>query len=251
MIEPPGETRLAALRLQIEGSWSVEEFQSLLLALNDVYQRVAAVMTLGDLLRQEEQRNEALLKRERLDQMDWSWSTLYWGTDSPYGRGEFFLQREPLSRVIAGVQPLVLPLGIDAVRLESPGWVQIIGNLNPLKVMADFVSKWRAENTKRLQISTMAQTERERTQTEGALERERMLRGFALEVLRQLPEGPRGQHGNRLAEIAEYAITPGTNALQRVANDVRVIDAGVVNAGASLPQTPPPSQSARRGREVA
>jgi len=51
MIELSEETHLTAFRFQIEGSWSVEEFQSFLLTLHDVYQRVAVVMKLGDLLR--------------------------------------------------------------------------------------------------------------------------------------------------------------------------------------------------------
>jgi hypothetical protein len=63
--KPPvesGETRPASLRLQIEGVWSVEEFQSLLLTLDDVYKRVPTVMTLGDLLRGEQRQNEDLRK---------------------------------------------------------------------------------------------------------------------------------------------------------------------------------------------
>jgi hypothetical protein len=133
----------------------------------------------------------------------------------------------------------VSSLDIDAIKLQSPGWLQVIGNLNPLKVIADFISKWRAENTKRLQIKTTAATERERVHSESALERERMLRAFALEVLRQLPDDQRGPHASRLAEVAEYAIVPSTNALKRVADDVRVIDAEIVSVGTPLPDKSP------------
>jgi hypothetical protein len=212
-VEPSGENGLASLRLQIEGSWSVEEFQSLLLTLDDVYKRVATVMTLGELLRQEQRQNGNLQKEKGYDRVDWSLSELYGGTAYPYSKEGFYVQREPFSRVIAGVQPFVSPLGVDAIRFQSPGWLQIVGNLNPLKVIADFISKWRTENTKRMQIKTTSETERERFHTESALERDRMLRGFALEVLRQLPEGQRGHHAGRLAEVAEYAITPTTSTL--------------------------------------
>ena len=246
-----GENGLASLRLQIEGSWSVEEFQSLLLTLDDVYKRVATVMTLGELLRQEQRQNENLQKEERYDRIDWSLSELYGGTVYPYGKEGFYVEREPFSRVVAGVQPFVSPLGVDAIRLQSPGWLQIVGNLNPLKVIADFISKWRTENTKRMQIKTTTDTERERFHTESALERERMLRGFALELLRQLPEGQRAHHAGRLAEVAEYAITPATSALQRVASDARVLEAEVVNVGRLLPQEPPPISSPKPRQSAA
>ncbi len=250
-IEHSDEIELASLRLQIEGSWSVEDFQSLLQTLDDVHKRVATVMTLGELLRRERRHNDELQKMERHDQMNWSWTELYHGSMYRYSNEGIQLQREPFPRVIAGVQPFVPPLGVDAIRLESPGWLQIVGNLNPLKVIADFISKWRAENTKRLQIKTTADTERERFRTESAQERERMLRGFALEVLRQLPEGERGSHAGRLAEVAEYAITPATAALRRVANDARVVEAELVNVGSPLPQEPPPISSPKPRRSSA
>jgi hypothetical protein len=245
MIESGEASRLAALRLRIEGLWSVEDFQRMLLTLHNVYQPIAALMFLADSIREERQRNDALEEKDHYAQIDWTWSNLYFGTVR-YNRDSILDRREPLSTVIAAVEPLLLPLGIDALRLESPGWVQVLGNWNPLKVMADFISKWRAENTKRMQINTTAATERERVQTQAALEQERMRRAFALEVLGQLPEEHRTRHAGRLAEIAEYAITPGTNALQQLANDRRIVGAEIVEVGASLPET---TQPRRRGQE--
>jgi hypothetical protein len=237
-VEESGKTNLGSLRLQVEGFWSVGEFQSLLFTLDDVYKRVATVMTLGQLLRHEQQRNDDFESEKNWQRADWSLSELYGGI---MGKENLYIQ--PFSRVIVAIQPYVPPLGVDAVRLESPGWLQVIGNLNPLKVIADFISKWRAENTKRLQIRTTAETERERFHTESAHERERMLRAFALEVVRELPEGQRVHHASRLAEIAEYAITPSTGALERVAVDGRVVGAEVVSVGKALPHEPPPISS--------
>lgn len=42
-------------------------------------------------------------------------------------------------------------LRINQVRMASPGFIELIGSLNPLKVMADFISAWRAENSLREQ----------------------------------------------------------------------------------------------------
>jgi hypothetical protein len=105
MMLPSAEASLGALRLRIDGSWSVEEFQTLLLTLNDVYKRVAAVMTLGDLIRQERQQNATFLEEKREERANWFWSDLYW---FPYERYYSYERpgQESLPRVLAGVQPL-------------------------------------------------------------------------------------------------------------------------------------------------
>jgi len=54
------------------------------------------------------------------------------------------------------VSLLVASLDIGGIRLESPGWIQVIGHLNPLKTIVDFISKWRTENTKRMKITSDA-----------------------------------------------------------------------------------------------
>jgi hypothetical protein len=229
--EPPEDSvRLGALRLEIDGSWSVQEFQALLLTINDVYNRVATTMMLGALVREEQRRNDAFRRQERNEQINWAWESTYYGLPRHF-EGEFFFQRQPLPKALEAVRPFTAPLAIDALRLESPGWVQIMGNLNPLKVIADFIAKWRAENTKRMKI----QSEERRTEGALAFERERMHRGFALEVLRQMPESDRHRAAERLSEIAEYSITPSISELERVATDTRVGNAEIVELGAPLP----------------
>lgn len=244
------ESHLGSLRLQIEGSWSVEEFQFLLSTIDDVYKRVATVMTLGNLLREERQRNELLKEQEHFELQDWSFAQLFGGDYYAIDNGRTILRRGPFSDVILAVQPFLTPLTVDAIRVESPGWLQVIGNLNPLKVAADFISKWRSENTKRMDINTKADIERERMREEAARERERMRRAFALEVLKQLPEGQRAHRGARLAEIAEYAITPAVNSLEKVASDCRVIDAELVSAGRSFPPQAPQSAAEPKKRRA-
>jgi hypothetical protein len=130
----------------------------------------------------------------------------------------------------------VVALSIDGIKLESPGWVQVIGNLNPLKVIADFISKWRSENTKRLNIQKESETERERIRTEAAVQRERIRKGFMLEVLRLMPNELRGTASDRLPEIIEHAINPTMDTLERLSVDSRVSEAEVVPPGSALPR---------------
>jgi len=42
-----------------------------------------------------------------------------------------------------------IPLTIHRIHLASPGLLSFIGDLNPLKLILEFITAWRAENTKR------------------------------------------------------------------------------------------------------
>ncbi len=235
MIDLPTE-ELAGFRLEILGAWTVEEFQSLLVTINNAYKRIAPIMLLWELIREEKRRNNALGEENRRDQQDWHWHVLYHGSEY-YGFPERPLRfRHSISDVLTVVLPFVVPLDIDGIKLESPGWVQVIGNLNPLKVIADFISKWRAENTKRLGIQKASETERERIRTEAAIERERLRKGFVLEVLRQMPSDLTGTAADRLPEMIEHAINPTMNTLEHLSVDSRVRDATVVTPGLPLPR---------------
>lgn len=157
-------------------------------------------------------------------------------------------QAQSLEQVLLAVRPFVIPLAIDAVRIESPGWLQVVGNLNPLKVIADFVSKWRAENTRRLAVQVNANVERERSRTHAAIEHERIRTEFALEILRSLPTSERGPiMAERISEVIAYAVEPTTKLLEGIINDSRVLDAEVLEPGAQLPPSSQRKRPSKRG----
>src|SRR5439155_26672498 len=47
---------------------------------------------------------------------------------------------------------------------ESPGWVEVLGAWNPLKVIADFMSQWRAENSARTRDERESERDKARQQ---------------------------------------------------------------------------------------
>jgi hypothetical protein len=101
-------------------------------------------------------------------------------------------------------------------------------------VLADFISRWRAENTKRLSIRTSAEVEREKSRTNAALERERMQAQLALEVLKLLPKRAQGPIAERISEVFAFAVEPTLTELEGVATVSRVLGAEVVDPGATL-----------------
>lgn len=227
--EEPNHTGVMMLR--IDGFWSVREFRELLASTEDVYNRVAKTTLLGDFVREENRRNRG---SERKSEADWSWSALYYGGERFRSPNVAEFRQEPWEAVLLVVQPFVVSLGVGAIRLESPGWVNLLGHLNPLKTIADFISKWRAEDTKRMKIGIDAGFERDRL----TLEREKMNRQFAIDILAHMPEGEYGA-ARRFAEIAEHTISPSIAALGRLVSDSRVVDAELVETSSSRPPDAP------------
>jgi hypothetical protein len=214
---------MASLRLSVDGSWSVREFQELLLTIDRLYDRITTATTLGQLVVEEGRRNESLNENKRYQDVDYTWGTLYYGPRY-YGR-ELILQEhpEPLLRALEAVRPFISSLAVDGIRMESPGWIQVLGHLNPLKTIADFISKWRAENTTRRKVDINAK-----------LERDKMNQEFVLGIYRLMPSTKRHEFAARTLEIAEQVIKPSLNDVKQLAADNRIIEATVVPAADRL-----------------
>jgi len=219
--------RMGLMRLQIDGPWSVRDFRDLLQNTETVYNALDSVTLLGDFVRAESERNNALVATEKYSEWERYWTGLYWGDGEEVYIPNFMPERrrrfESWENILKTVVPYTAKLEIAAIRLESPGWIDVLGHLNPLKTIADAISKWRAENTKRMKLKMDSKVRQE----ELALEREKMNRKFALDVLAHLPEG----HGQalRFAEIAEQTINPSLARLDNLLSDSRIIDAEVAD----------------------
>lgn len=80
-------------------------------------------------------------------------------------------------------------------------------------------------------------TKREQLRVNAALERDEANKQFALNVLNHLPKDTRYEAASRLAEVAEYVITPSAMNLRRLATDQRVTGVEIVEPGARLPSS--------------
>jgi hypothetical protein len=222
--------RMGLMRLQIDGAWSVRDFRDLLITTETVYNTLDSAILLGDFVRAESDKNDQIRNGEKSER-EWYWTGIYWGSEEV---GEIRRQIESWETILSSVVPYAARLEVADIRLESPGWITVLGHLNPLKTIGDFISKWRAENTKRTKLKMDSNARRE----ELALEREKMNKKFALDILSHLPEG----HGQalRFAEIAERTINPSLAGLERLLADSRIIDAEVAD-GNSVDTGKPPT----------
>jgi len=130
------------------------------------------------------------------------WHTLY------FGQYPFHLD---LGETLPSTSPYAMTLEVLSIRLESPGWIELVGSLNPLKVIADFITHWRSENTKRMAI-----------QSNESLQRDKARAKLATDILKMMPEGTRVQGVHRIVDITNAVITPTTLALQSIASDARI-----------------------------
>jgi hypothetical protein len=198
-----------ALRIGITGAWTAGEFASFLQDTEDAYQRVNSVFLLSRLV-EEEQR----VQKEQPGSAVWhqelfgTWST----AAAPY--------EDLLKLTRAASEPLL----VDSISYASPGWLQIIGDMNPMRVLADFITKWRAENTKREANRMKHENERFRIQSE-----------LAASILQAAPKLGANYEGGapRLVDLAESVIRPASNYISRAGADRRVLNATIVKPGSA------------------
>jgi hypothetical protein len=221
------DTELYRFTLNIHGKWSVEEFSELLRHLNESYSKVALVTYLGDGLQKEENYNNTLPEDSR-GRRDYTWLHLYsGGAVANYPS----LTLSPISyeQLTATVSPFIFPLSVYSLELASPGWVQIIGAMNPLKVIADFVTKWRAENTKRIAL----EHQKEKTIMDAELERQRIRNEFITILLQNLPQHvPEAVSAQRTADTMQSTILPAMRLLEEISSDARLDGAEATSVAA-------------------
>jgi hypothetical protein len=210
-----------SIRIGIRGEWQCLELAVFLEQSNDVYRRLNSAFVLRQALGEEIAHNESLSD----DGREFFWHDLLFGAHLSHGL-VFRSDILPYSQLIEVCNSLVVPLTIDAIAYESPGWVQLIGALNPLKVIADFISRLRAENTKREQFRLSAQTERMRIQAD--------LTSQVVSVLFGRVEW--AGDASRLVEIVEEIVKPTVKYLDRCGTDIRICESEIVPQGEPLPK---------------
>jgi hypothetical protein len=121
------EQALGVLRIEIHGSWSVADLIKLLGRLEDGYKAAAALESL---------------------------------TGQPSGSSLGRLSADDLLQTVTAFQ-LAGGLRLGSLRYGSPGFVEVIGALNPLKTVKDGITENREINRKRDETRRLDERERE------------------------------------------------------------------------------------------
>lgn len=157
-IVPPSASRaLGILRIEIHGGWSVADLIKLLGRLEDGYKAAAALESL---------------------------------TERPSGSALSRLSADDLLQTVTAFR-LAGGLRLGSLHYGSPGYLEVIGEFNPLKNFKDVITENRTINLKRDEARRLDERERERqaTEHEEAMARERRMseqqqQSYALEAAR-------------------------------------------------------------------
>src|SRR5438094_1270484 len=135
-------TRIGVLRLDFEGRWPVDHFVGLLSRLDRGYSDAG----------------QFLLVAREPDLVD------YVVQEQREAHGDASLEYHVRRGLRHLGDPSTPQLLAKSLHHESPGWVEVLGAWNPLKVIADFMSQWRAENSARTRDERESEREGQRQQ---------------------------------------------------------------------------------------
>lgn len=204
------EANLAAprgvLTVGIDGHWRADEFSVLFERLNKTYRRFAAA--------------HAFIDATRAREPAPSWPAWFGYLDFD----------ESISGLEASGEISYGPLVVATVSFASPGAAEVLGALNPLKVLEKGVTSWRHENTIRAQNQDAAQLENRRLDQEQQRtddQRSRDDNQYVLDLLDRLADYPPAL---REALLAKLVLEP-QQELRELARDRRVTDVEVKELG--------------------
>lgn len=137
----------AIIELKIDGYWNATDVADLLIKIDGLYAGLNTVFFFSEALRHE-QNSPGKRSTEAP-----AFHNLWHGESVIYS----YLKRDHVEEVggrqisleslIDFVKTYSGALDVNSIRYGSPGWFELIGNLNPLKVLADAVTEYREQNT--------------------------------------------------------------------------------------------------------
>ncbi len=214
------------LRLNVDGVWTVKELVSFFDRLRDAYAMLLPFLPSTEEL-------------EATKTGTWKNGFLYpWpGTEVRLPDGKLFtladlalqaLRRDPgsMPKVFADRLSTFEELMVDAISISSPGWVDLLGRLNPLQTIHDIIvliRDWREKKQR-------ARVENSILELEGIRQR--------IQILRDA-----GFPDHQIQEYVQIWLTPGTHFLVEVVNQGRVVGSSCtpmpVETGTAQTSPPP------------
>jgi hypothetical protein len=129
----------------------------------------------------------------------------------------------PVESLVKLVKEYSGSLDLENVCYRSPGCIELYGNVNPLKVMAEAITDWREQNTLHGKEDGAGATAEDEKRGLHANVQRRHIQGDVLRaVLNSSPELWTANNG-RITEVSEKIISPAGRAIADIARDSRVI----------------------------
>jgi len=126
---------LGILSISVDNDWSAQDFGRFLILSDFTYKRISILLSFSE--------------RARL------------GTLPPDGMN--YVEQE----LELGAAWSSDELSLKRINIKSPGLLELLGHLNPIKVISEFITKWRHENTIRERGRSKANLEQMKLQVNG------------------------------------------------------------------------------------
>ena len=195
------ESSTATLRLEVGDDWTVKEFESTLSKLRESYEAVGFFLASQHILAQHSVKKIEVVKGEPKAEFR---VKLYGSMGGRVPPGSYRVKE-------AQTAPAILALQIGRINIASPGILDLLGQLNLLKLLADSIAAYRAETTKRKKI-----------EVDALVKRDQIKLDFAYRVLSLVPESERVKHSDEMVKVAQTVIDPTFLNLEKVALDTKI-----------------------------
>jgi len=122
------------LKFYLNGEWVVNDFANLLKTIDAIYRKLNAFLLLCENEENERTSYRGFVERSLRDYRN----SIYVGTKESYSIHDDY--SKSFENLVLSAQRRTQSLKISKIDIASPGLIEIIGQLNPLKVIADFIT---------------------------------------------------------------------------------------------------------------
>jgi hypothetical protein len=109
------------------------------------------------------------------------------------------------------------PLTVRRIAIASPGLIELIGSLNPLKLVADFITNWRHENTVREENARQADLERLKVNSEVT----KKLLEVEFDIRNKAP------NHQLIERYLQYTLVQSLDPMKDMARDIRLVGVSI------------------------
>lgn len=226
------EQSSAIIKIKIDGAWSVLDLVELLGKLDENYHALNSIFMFADLVDWEARNNQAEQREIRRDTMI---QDIWYGVRQPiYGKlmsAETLSPGPPIEALVSLSRSLLPALSIQRIQYASPGWIELIGAWNPLKVLTDAIDNWRKQNTIRNKHENDFELRREKNKLDAENERLRIKGDILKAFLKQAPHLWSGGNTDRIVEVNDKVIGPAIKLVGEISRDRRISEVTVHAVG--------------------
>ncbi len=184
---------------ELDDKWTLRDFIGYLAIIEDAYNKINSFFYFSERLDEYIQQ----ISHEKL-----SPEYIHYSSPAVSLMDEYKIKQ--FKSIIRYSEDISIPIKLNSVVIHSPGIVELIGNLNPLKIIADFITAWRHENTIR-----------EDNLQKNSIEKMKILADIFNTSLDRMEMLAKNCDKQFLHEFKEFTVNSTFSSLSEISKDIR------------------------------